>query len=59
MAPEMAMVNNLFLSALSRYPSPKEMAAARQLLGSDPNTIAVLEDLFWALLNSNEFILNH
>ena len=58
-APEIYMVNNLFLAALSRYPAPREMAAARKVLSSSPDTLAILEDLFWALLNSNEFILNH
>jgi len=58
-APPVFMVNNLFLAALSRYPTAREMAAASKVLTSNPDTVYVLEDLFWALLNSNEFILNH
>jgi len=58
-APEIYMVNNLFLAALSRHPSRSEMSMSRTVLGSNPDTVYVLEDLFWALLNSNEFILNH
>lgn len=57
--PEIYMVNNLFLAALSRHPSTREMASARKVLATNPDTLEVLEDLFWAMLNSNEFILNH
>ncbi len=52
------VVNHLYLAALSRFPSPREMEVSRQFLGNFPDTIGVMEDLFWALLNSNEFILN-
>jgi hypothetical protein len=56
-APELFVVNRLYLAALSRHPSPRELAAAREFLATDPNSIAVVEDMFWALLNSNEFTL--
>jgi hypothetical protein len=56
---EAIMVNSLFLAALSRYPRGSEVTMARHALGNNPDTLHVLEDLFWALLNSNEFILNH
>jgi hypothetical protein len=52
------MVNNLYLAALSRAPSRGEKAMAQKFLSSNPDTIEVLEDIFWALLNSNEFVLN-
>jgi hypothetical protein len=58
-SPEIYMVNGLFLAALSRHPSAREMTAARTVLSTNPDTLYVLEDLFWAVLNSNEFILNH
>lgn len=52
------MVNNLYLAALSRRPSRGEMTQTSHYLNSFPDTICVLQDLFWALLNSNEFVLN-
>ncbi|WZO97620.1 DUF1549 and DUF1553 domain-containing protein [Isosphaeraceae bacterium EP7] len=52
------IVNQLYLAALGRTPTPKEMSMGRGFLGNFPDTIAVMEDMFWALLNSNEFILN-
>ncbi|MFO0910259.1 MAG: DUF1549 and DUF1553 domain-containing protein [Isosphaeraceae bacterium] len=56
--PVVYMVNNLYLAALSRYPTRTEMTNASRYLNSFPDTIEVLQDLFWALLNSNEFVLN-
>ena len=39
--------------------STRRSAQARQYLGSFPDSLQVLQDLFWALLNSNEFVLVH
>ena len=50
----------IYLAALARKPTPRERRVAQQLWnarGGDTN--AALEDIFWALLNSNEFILKH
>jgi len=52
------VVNQIYLAALSRPPSRSELASARKYLGNYEDTIGVMEDLFWALLNSNEFVLN-
>jgi Protein of unknown function (DUF1553)/Protein of unknown function (DUF1549) len=57
--PQNFIVDSIYLAALSRHPSSKEIAQARQFLESNPDSIQVLQDLFWALLNSNEFVLNH
>jgi len=39
---------------------PAEKAAVLQALAGDPaNRQAVLEDTFWALLNSKEFVFTH
>jgi hypothetical protein len=53
-------IEHLFESALSRKPTKRELTAARDLFairGSDE--LSILQDLWWALLNSNEFILDH
>jgi hypothetical protein len=53
-------VSHLFLSALSREPTRRESDAARAILAnSGGNEQTTLEDIWWALLNSNEFILDH
>jgi len=58
-SPASYMVNQMYLSALNRLPTSKEMKHAAAFVNSNPDTLHVLEDLFWALLNSNEFVLNH
>jgi hypothetical protein len=58
-SPEAYMVNQIYLAALCRYPTRKEFQQAGRYLASYPDSLHVLQDLFWALLNSNEFILNH
>jgi hypothetical protein len=49
----------LYLAVLSRRPTRNELNAASQLIGQYPNPLNGYQDLFWALLNSNEFILVH
>ena len=53
------VVDRLYLAALARAPSKQESQAAQRMLRGDPEPAGVMEDIFWALLNSNEFILNH
>jgi hypothetical protein len=55
-----AKINRLYLAALARKPSPQEVALANELLRlHDGNAAAALQDVWWAVLNSNEFIFNH
>lgn len=53
-------IEHLFLAALSRPPKANEARAAEALLrGRNGDVAAALQDIWWALLNSNEFILDH
>jgi hypothetical protein len=53
-------IHRLYLAALGRRPSRAELQLANGLLASHGgNAATALEDVWWALLNSNEFILNH
>ena len=56
---EQTKLRELYMSALSRLPTSKEIAAARSLVKKAKTPIEGYQDLFWALLNSNEFIFNH
>ncbi len=51
----------LYLTALARKPSSAELSALDKTFQNSANRdpILGLQDVFWALLNSNEFILNH
>jgi len=53
-------IEHLFLTAVSRKPRPKELDLARSLYAAnETDKFAVLEVVWWALLNSNEFVLDH
>ncbi|MBT7854888.1 MAG: DUF1553 domain-containing protein [Opitutae bacterium] len=53
------IVENLHLSALSRFPNEKEQAIALTYLEKATDKGKALEDLCWAILNRNEFLFNH
>jgi Protein of unknown function (DUF1549)/Protein of unknown function (DUF1553) len=52
-------IQRLYLTALGRMPSRPELGAAQRFLNNSHDPLTVYQDLFWALLNSNEFIINH
>ncbi len=57
------VLNELYLAALNRRPTSSEAAKILRILTTarvnNRGPLAPWQDLFWALLNSNEFILNH
>jgi hypothetical protein len=53
------VVDELYLRCLSRKPTDQEAAAINEQLAGVAEPRAVLEDVFWALLNSREFVFNH
>jgi len=57
--PERTMIEELYLSTLSRRPNARELTHWENLLAKDESKREVLEDLLWALLNSREFAFNH
>ena len=55
-----AKINTLYQAALARSPSAKEVSAANKMLvDRKGDAIGALQDIWWAVLNSNEFIINH
>jgi hypothetical protein len=56
---EVQKVARLYMTALGRQPTKPELAAAQGYLKRSRDPLTVYQDLFWALLNSNEFIFNH
>jgi hypothetical protein len=53
------VIKDLYLRCLSRPPTEKEMTKLKGYFGSGKSDEQVLTDIFWALLNSKEFIFNH
>ena len=55
-------IEALYLSALTRRPRPEELARLVKYVesgGPSKNQKQALTDVFWALLNSSEFLFNH
>jgi hypothetical protein len=58
--PDREIVEELYLRVFGRMPKDKEWAAVQAALTDGAaQRQEVLEDLFWALLNSKEFYFNH
>lgn len=54
-----AAVEEMYLRTLSRYPDAEERATAEAAIANAPGAKQGLEDVFWAPLNSKEFLYNH
>ncbi len=57
-----AKVETLYLASLSRTPRPAERERLVKYVesgGANKDRKKALADVFWALLNSSEFLLNH
>jgi hypothetical protein len=63
-------IQHLFVAALARKPTREELAATEKLFAIHAQeksnqgnpvkaSLAAVQDIWWAVLNSNEFIINH
>jgi Protein of unknown function (DUF1549)/Protein of unknown function (DUF1553) len=53
------IVRTAYLRTLNRYPDDHEQTRALAYLNDSDNVFAGLRDLLWALVNTEEFIVNH
>ncbi len=53
------VIDRLFIRCLCRRPTPEEVSRLLEVVKSAANPQQGLEDVFWAILNSREFIFNH
>ncbi len=53
------IVEELYIRCLCRKPTAKERERLTQLIATEPDKKRALEDLFWSLLNTREFMFNH
>ena len=56
-----ALIDEVYLAGLSRYPTADERTKLSKLIESTPPDQAreAVEDLFWAVFSSREFLFNH
>jgi hypothetical protein len=57
--PDRRVIEDLYLDAYSRFPTPEESKRALAAFASAKIRQQAGEDLQWALLNSKEFLFNH
>jgi hypothetical protein len=50
------ILDELYLAALSRFPTPEERNLMLQAFQQAPNRKTAIEDVIWVLLNSREFV---
>lgn len=55
------IVETLFWTALSRPPTPQELGALLELIAEYPSEYQrqAIEDVFWSVLSTSEFLFNH
>jgi hypothetical protein len=52
------LINTIYLTILSRYPSTSEMATATTALGTGTKNQAI-QNLVWSLYNKVDFVFNY
>ena len=53
-------IEHLFMASVARKPTSRESQSIKAIVERNPdNETQALQDIWWALLNSNEFILDH
>ena len=53
------IIDELYLRCLARKPTSKEQAELMEFFKEGRPELEVLNDVFWSLLNSKEFLFNH
>ena len=56
---EKALLTELYLATLARFPSDAEVTQASTYIKKIGNPREAYEDLMWAMINSKEFLFNH
>lgn len=53
------LIDELFLTALTRFPKDSERTLMIQTLANSESRRGAVEDILWTLLNTREFVFNH
>ncbi|HEY1190882.1 MAG TPA: DUF1549 and DUF1553 domain-containing protein [Gemmata sp.] len=56
---EAQIIEQIYIRCLSRTPKPEETKNLLALVGAAKDKKQALEDVFWAVMNSREFMFNH
>lgn len=53
------IINSLYLRTLTRKPTDIEVSKLMAQVNAEKDKKAILQDIFWALLNTKEYLFNH
>ncbi len=53
------IIDDLYLAAYARSPSEEERSRLTSFVAESQDPATVLEDVYWSVLNSKEFVFNH
>ena len=53
------IIAEIYVRCLGRQPTENESSALLESVKAEENKQQALEDVFWAILNSREFVFNH
>ena len=53
------LIEELYLSTLSRYPSKDDLASSLEFVQSSESRAVGMQDMLWSLMNLREFIFIH
>jgi hypothetical protein len=53
------IIEHLYIRCLTRTPTSDELKKLLDAVNANPNKQQALEDVFWAIMNSREFMFNH
>jgi hypothetical protein len=53
------IIRALYVRCLSRQPAPAELEKLHAAMSGEKDPQRALDDIFWAILNSREFVFNH
>ncbi|MEO1526286.1 MAG: DUF1549 and DUF1553 domain-containing protein [Planctomycetota bacterium] len=56
---EQQVIERIYVRCLCRKPTQEEVASLLPKVDEAENKVHALEDIFWAVLNSREFVFNH
>ncbi len=58
-ASDSQIIEDFYLAALSRFPTPEEQARLQEAIAERPSRGEAIEDLLWGIVSSREFAYNH